>query len=106
MTTLHLLPGPDCCVALSNAAIVNKQLAKHGRSTFNSPAEMADALFDGSSRVSTALQVATALVLIGALFVTVAGVWKVAHGDRGGGALALSGVYGLVGLMAAMGVVL
>jgi hypothetical protein len=101
VTTLAGTP-PACCAA----AIVNRQLTRHGREPFSTPAELANTLFHSSTRVAVALEVVTALVLIGALIATVAGIWKVAHGDRGGASLTLSGVYGLVGLMAAMGVVL
>lgn len=88
------------------AAIVNKQLTKRGHDTFTTPADMAGALFGGSTRVATALQLVTSLVLLGALAATVAGVWQVARGERGGVALTASGVYGVLGLMAALSVVM
>lgn len=87
-------------------AIINKQLAAHDRATFATPADMAGALFDGSSRVTTALQVITALVLLGATAATLAGVCQTLRGERGGVELALSGVFGVVGLMAALTVVM
>jgi hypothetical protein len=87
-------------------AIVNKQLASHDRATFATPADMAGALFDGSSKVTTALQVIAALVLLGAGAATLAGVWQTMRGERGGVELAASGVFGVVGLMAAMTVVM
>lgn len=93
-------------VAGSPSAIVNKQLAKRGHETFATPADMAGALYGGSARVGTALQVVTSIVLLGALAATVAGVWQVARGERGGLALSASGVYGVLGLMAALSVVM
>ena len=104
------------CLALSGAAglagvaalaaIVNKQLARRGHETFATPAEMAGVLFDGSTRVSTALQVITSLVLLGAVAATLAGVWQLFRGERGGFALTASGTYGVVGLIAALSVVM
>jgi hypothetical protein len=88
------------------AAIVNKQLARRGHETFSTPAEMAGALFDGSTRVSTALQVITSLVLLGAVAATLAGVWQLIRGERGGVALTASGAYGVLGLIAALSVVM
>jgi cobalamin biosynthesis Mg chelatase CobN len=87
-------------------AIVNKQLASHDHATFATPADMAGALFDGSSKVTTALQVVAALVLLGATAATLAGVWQTMRGERGGVELAASGVFGVVGLMAALTVVM
>lgn len=87
-------------------AIVNKQLVTHGRDKFDDPADMAGALFDGSSKVTTALQVIAALVLLGATGATLAGVWQTMRGERGGVELAASGVFGVVGLMAALTVVM
>lgn len=88
------------------AAIVNKLLARRGRRTYSTPADMADALFDGSSRVDLAFQVMAAVVLLGAAASTVAGVWRIARGADGGFELAAGGVYGVLGLMAAMTVVM
>jgi hypothetical protein len=104
------------CLALSGAAgfaavaapaaIVNKQLARRGHETYSTPAEMAGVLFDGSTRVSMALQVITSLVLLGAVAATLAGVWQLFRGERGGVALTASGFYGVLGLMAALSVVM
>jgi hypothetical protein len=88
------------------AAILNKQLARRGHETFATPADMAGALFDGSTRVGTALEVITALVLLGAIAATLAGVWQLVRGERGGLALTASGAYGVLGLMVAMSVVM
>jgi hypothetical protein len=88
------------------AAIVNKQLARRGHETFSTPAEMAGVLFDGSTRVSTALQVITSLVLLGAVAATLGGVWQLVRGERGGVALIASGAYGVLGLIAALSVVM
>lgn len=88
------------------AAIINKQLAARGHRTFATPADMASALFDGSSMVQTALQVIAAIVLLGALAATLAGVWQTVRGERGGLELAASGIFGVVGLMAALTVVM
>jgi hypothetical protein len=88
------------------AAIINKLLADRGRETFGSPADMARAVFDGSSKVDVALRVIAALVLAGAAAAVVAGVWRTARGADGGVELAASGVFGVVGLMAAMSVVM
>ena len=88
------------------AAIVNKLLADRGRDTFATPADMARAVFDGSARVDAALRVIAAIVLVGAVAATVGGVWRIARGAYGGFELAASGVFGVVGLMAAMTVVM
>jgi hypothetical protein len=88
------------------AAIVNKLLARRGRDTFATPAEMARAVFDGSSKVDVAFQVIAALVLLGAAAATVGGVWRIARGADGGLELAASGVFGVIGLTAAMTVVM
>jgi hypothetical protein len=87
-------------------AIVNKLLASRGRDTFATPAEMARAVFDGSSKVDVAFQAVAALVLLGAAAATVSGVWRIARGADGGVELAASGVFGVLGLMAAMTVVM
>ncbi|MDQ3647304.1 MAG: hypothetical protein M3433_01725 [Actinomycetota bacterium] len=88
------------------AAIINKQLSASGRRTFGSFADLGGALFDGSGRVSTALKVIAAFVLLAAIAATVAGVWQIMRGDRGGLELAASGVFGVLGLMAALTVVM
>jgi hypothetical protein len=88
------------------AAIINKQLAARGHRTFGTPAEMAAALFEGSSKVQTAIQVIAAIVLLGALAATLAGVWQTIRGERGGVELAASGMFGVIGLMAALTVVM
>lgn len=95
------LASDDCL-----AAIVNRLLADRGRETFTSPMDMARAIFDGSSKVNAALQAVAALVLLGAMAATVGGVWRTARGAQGGLELAASGVFGIVGLMAAMTVVM
>jgi hypothetical protein len=88
------------------AAIVNKLLADRGRETFASPADMARAVFEGSSKIDIALRLIAALVLAGAAAAVVAGVWRTARGADGGVELAASGVLGVVGLMAALSVVM
>ena len=88
------------------AAIINKQLAARGHRSFGTPADMATALFDGSSKVQTAMQVIAAVVLLGALAATLAGVWQTVRGERGGLELTASGIFGVVGLMAALTVVM
>jgi hypothetical protein len=93
-------------VSAAPAAIVNKQLAARGHRTFATPADMATALFDGSSKVATAVQVIAAVVLLGALAATLAGVWQTLRGERGGVEIAASGIFGVVGLMAALTVVM
>ncbi len=87
-------------------AIVNKQLSAAGHRTFKSFAELAVALFDGSGRVGTAAKAITAFVVLMAIGATVAGVWQIMRGDRGGLELAASGVFGVLGLTAALGVVM
>jgi len=87
-------------------AIVNKQLTAHGHATYVTPTDMAGALFHGSSRVQTALQVIVAFVLLGALAATIAGVWQTIRGERGGLEMTMSGVVGMIGLMAALTVVM
>jgi hypothetical protein len=88
------------------AAIINKLLADRGRDTFATPADLARAVFGGSPRVDLAFRVIAAFVLMGAIAATVAGVWRTARGVDGGFELAASGVFGVVGLMAAMSVVM
>jgi hypothetical protein len=88
------------------AAILNKLLAARGHGGFSTPAQLAAAVLHGSGRVAVALQVLAAFVLLGTLVATLAGVWRVLRGGRGGVDLALSGVYGLLGLIAALTVVM
>jgi hypothetical protein len=94
------------CAWAAPAAIINKQLAARGHRTFATPADMASALFDGSSKVQTAVQVIAAIVLLGAAAATLAGVWQTLRGERGGLELTASGIFGVVGLMAALTVVM
>jgi hypothetical protein len=103
---LALDGGAGFAALAAPAAIVNKQLAKRGHETFSTPAEMAGVLFGGSSRVSTALQVITSLVLLGAVAATLGGVWQLVRGERGGVALTASGAYGVLGLIATLSVVM
>jgi hypothetical protein len=98
------LAAASSCAA--PAAIINKQLAARGHRTFATPADMAGALFDGSSKAQTAVQVIAAVVLLGALAATLAGVWQTLRGERGGLELTASGIFGVVGLMAALTVVM
>ena len=88
------------------AAIVNKLLADRGRQTFATPREMVRTVFDGSSKVDVAFQVVAALVLLGTVTVVVRGVWQLARGADGGFELVAGGVFGLLGLMAALTVVM
>jgi hypothetical protein len=88
------------------AAIVNRLLESRGRETYTTPAEMARAVFDGSWKVEVAFRVIAALVLLGAAAATVGGVWRIARGAEGGFELAASGVFGVLGLTAAMTVVM
>ncbi len=87
-------------------AIVNKQLVDRGRDPFATPADIAGALFDESSKVGTALRVLTALVLLGAVLATVAGIWQVFRGERGGLELAASGVFGVIVLLVGVTVIM
>jgi hypothetical protein len=102
------LAGPALAIALPGqaAAIVNKLLADRGRRTFPTSGDMARAIFDGSSKVDIALRAAAAVVLLGAIAATIGGVWRMARGADGGFELAASGLFGVVGLMAAMTVVM
>jgi hypothetical protein len=88
------------------AAIVNKLLADRGRQTFATPTEMVRVVFDGSSKVDVAFQVFAALVLLGTVMVVLRGVWQLARGADGGFELVAGGVFGLLGLMAALTVVM
>jgi hypothetical protein len=101
-----VVAGAAIAASVQPAAIVNKLLARRGRDTFATPAEMARAVFDGSSKVDVAFQVIAALVLLGAAAATVGGVWRMARGADGGLELAASGVFGVIGLTAAMTVVM
>lgn len=101
-----VIAGAAIAASEQPAAIVNKLLASRGRDTFATPAEMARAVFDGSPKVDVAFQVIAALVLLGAAAATVGGVWRIARGADGGFELAASGVFGVLGLMAAMTVVM
>jgi hypothetical protein len=101
-----VVAGAAIAASVQPAAIVNKLLARRGRDTFATPAEMARAVFDGSSKVDVAFQVIAALVLLGAAAATVGGVWRIARGADGGLELAASGVFGVIGLTAAMTVVM
>jgi len=100
------LAGATIAVWGQPAAIINRLLADRGRETFGTPADMARAVFDGSSKVDVAFQVIAALVLLGAVAAIVGGVWRIARGADGGFELAASGVFGVLGLMAAMTVVM
>jgi hypothetical protein len=88
------------------AAILNKLLAARGHGGFSTPAQIVAAVLHGSGRVTVALQVLATFVLLATLAVTFAGVWRLLRGERGGVDLALSGVYGLLGLIAALTVVM
>lgn len=93
-------------MAVPLSAILNKLLATRGRSGFASPADMAQTIFHGSAAVTTALRVIAALVLLGALGATLAGVLQIVRGARGGIDLAMSGVFGVLGLIASLTVVM
>ena len=99
-------PGALALVWAGPAAIINKQLSAAGHRTFGSFGELAATLFDGSGRVSTAATAISAFVVLAAIGATVAGVWQIMRGDRGGLELAASGVFGVLGLMAALTVVM
>ncbi|MDQ3710286.1 MAG: hypothetical protein M3387_13455 [Actinomycetota bacterium] len=88
------------------AAIVNKQLTNRGREPFATPTDIANALFDGSSAVGTALRVLTALVLLGAVLATLAGIWQIFRGERGGLELAASGAFGVIVLSVGVTVIM
>jgi hypothetical protein len=98
--------GPLAASALSFAAVVNSELARRGRPTFSTPGQMADALFGASSKVDTAFRVLASLVLLGAAATLVSGVWQTVRGERGGVDRVAGGVFGVVGLMAALAVVM
>jgi hypothetical protein len=101
-----VIAGAAIAASEQPAAIVNKLLTSRGRDRFATPAEMARAVFDGSSKVDVAFQVIAALVLLGAAAATVGGLWRIARGADGGFELAASGAFGVLGLMAAMTVVM
>lgn len=88
------------------AAIINKQLADRGRGTFATPTDIAKELFDGSVAVQTLLGVVVALVLLGAVLATLAGIWQTVRGERGGLELMASGVFGVIVLLAGLSVVM
>jgi hypothetical protein len=98
--------APVAASVTSSAAVINSQLARRGRPTFSTPGEMAGAVFGESSRVDTAFRVLAAAVLLGAAAALVSGVWLTLRGERGGVERAAGGVFGVVGLMAALGVVM
>lgn len=106
LPTLTTACGTVAAASATPAAIVNKLLADRGRPTYSTPAQIADILFDGSARVGLALRVVVSLVLLGALAATLIGIYQTLRGDRGGLELTLSGVYGLLGLIAALTVVM
>ncbi len=89
------------------AAVVNKVLADHGRhDAAGTPARLVSTLFRGSSHVNTFMQVITALVLLTALMALIFGIGRVFRGDRGGLEVMASGAFGLVGLIAAITVIM
>ncbi|MDQ3768235.1 MAG: hypothetical protein M3370_01975 [Actinomycetota bacterium] len=105
-TVTKLASAATLTMAGQPGAIINKQLADRGRDPFATPADIANALFDGSSTVGTALRVLTALVLLGAVLATVAGIWQVFRGERGGLELAASGVFGVIVLLIGVTVIM
>lgn len=107
VTALLLVTVAPVATSLTrSAAVINSQLARRGRRTFSTPGEMVGAVFGESSRVDTAFRVLAAAVLVGAVAALVSGVWLTLRGERGGVERAAGGVFGLVGLMAALGVVM
>lgn len=91
---------------LAPAAVINKALAERGHRTYATPADLASNLFSGSTHVSTAMQVITAFVLLLVFVAVLAGVWRILRGDRGGVELTASGIFGLLGLIAAVTVIM
>ena len=87
------------------AAIINKQMSRLNHGTFDNPADMVTEIFNGASRVQTAMRAMTAVVILGAGATLLAGVWQTIKGERGGLSLTMSGIYGLLGLMAALAVI-
>ena len=94
--------------AAQPAAIVNKATASAGRRDlrFANPTEMAGELFGRSFNSHRTLSLIVAAVLLGALMALIVGMWRTLRGDREGVDIMLSGVYGLVGIMVAIGVVM
>jgi hypothetical protein len=88
------------------AAIVNKQLRDRKHQTFTSPAKLGHEIFDGSSKVKRAFNALIAASLLGAGAAVLAGAWQTMRGERGGLALTSSGMLGLIGLLAALSVVM
>jgi hypothetical protein len=88
------------------AAIVNKLLSDRARQTFATPADMMRAVFSGSSKVDLAFQAIVALVLLATVLVVLRGVWQMVRGADGGFELVAGGVFGLLGLTAALTVVM
>lgn len=88
------------------AAIVNKQLREREHKTFTNPAKLGHEIFDGSSEVRRAFNAVIAISLLGAGAAVLAGAWQTMRGERGGLALTSSGMLGLVGLLAALSVVM
>ena len=103
---LAMVVAPVATSATSAAAVINSQLAQRGRRTFSTPGEMADAVFGSSSKVDTAFRVLAAVVLLGAAATLVSGVWQTLRGERGGVERMAGGVFGVMGLMAALAVVM
>ena len=58
------------------------------------------------SRIATVLEVMTAFVLLGALVTLLVGIGQMLRGSRGGLELVGSGAFGLIGLIAAMTVIM
>ncbi len=87
-------------------AVINKQLKERGHGTFATPADLVSSLFSGSTHVATAMQVITAFVLLAVFGAAIAGMWRILRGDRGGVELTASGIFGLLGLIAAITVVM
>ncbi len=87
------------------AAIINKQMSRVNHGSFDNPADMVSVIFNNGSRVRTAMSAVIAVVLLGAGAATLAGVWQTVRGERGGVSLTLSGIYGILGLMAALAVI-
>ena len=105
-TLLLVAAAPVATFAAAPTAVINSQLARRGRRTFSTPGEMAGAVFGGSTRVDAAFRVLAAVVLLGAAAAVVSGVWQTLRGERGGVERAAGGVFGVVGLMAALAVVM
>lgn len=107
MRTLLLAGGALAGASvLAPAAVINKTLAQRGHRTYATPADLANNLFSGSTHVSTAMQVITAFVLLLVFVAMIAGMWRMLQGDRGGVELTASGIFGLLGLVAAITVIM